>query len=99
MPNRKSSVSTIDEIIGQSIDSSYGVITFSLDPCSSSEPHSHESEETWIVRSGTGRAVIGVDHVQLETGSRVTVPPNVEHFIVNENASRLIILSFWWRDG
>lgn len=89
----------IDEITGQSVETTYGIMTFSVQPFKATEPHSHQSEETWIVRKGKGYALIGSQNVTLNIGAQVTVPSNQVHVIKNDNDIPLVVLSFWWREN
>jgi mannose-6-phosphate isomerase-like protein (cupin superfamily) len=96
---KNESVIIYDDLTGESVDASYGLTTFAIAPHAFSEPHSHQSEETWIVRSGIGYANIGSEMVTLVPGKRVTVSAKVEHTIVNESEAPLVVLSFWWREN
>lgn len=82
---------------GESIGLAYGAITFAVRPCSSSLPHSHRSEELWLVQSGSGWAAIDGHRTELKPGARLAVPAGREHHIVNPEGAPLVVLSFWWR--
>lgn len=76
----------------------HGVIEFIVKPLNTTSPHCHKSEEMWIIRSGSGSAVLGNQRVNLLTNDRVIVPGGVEHSIRNETSQPLEIFSFWWRN-
>jgi mannose-6-phosphate isomerase-like protein (cupin superfamily) len=90
-------VEIFEDLSGESAGVSYGVITFGVKPHSSTEPHRHTSEETWIVRSGSGSAALGAERVGLHAGARLTVPADLLHHIQNDGPEPLIVLSFWWK--
>lgn len=48
-------------------------------------------EEHWICISGSGKAVVGDSQVKLETGSRIFVPKNTIHRIINDGKDKLRI--------
>lgn len=48
-------------------------------------------EEHWICISGTGKAVLGKSEIPLEVGSRVHVPKNTMHRIINDGKNKLRI--------
>jgi mannose-6-phosphate isomerase-like protein (cupin superfamily) len=90
-------VELLQELTGSSAGLSYGVIAFAIRPHSRSQQHHHESEESWIVRSGSGYAILGGQRVTLDAGKRVIVPSRVPHFLGNDQAEPLVVLGFWWR--
>lgn len=96
---RDDAVLVTEDFTSHSSGTTYGIITFSVHPFRMTESHKHRSEETWIVRSGKGHAIIGSQNVVLDVGARVIVPANQEHMIVNDYDMPLVILSFWWKEG
>ncbi|MEK6894469.1 MAG: phosphomannose isomerase type II C-terminal cupin domain [Nanoarchaeota archaeon] len=48
-------------------------------------------EEHWICISGNGKAVVGDSQFSLETGSRIYVPKNTIHRIINDGKDKLRI--------
>jgi mannose-6-phosphate isomerase-like protein (cupin superfamily) len=79
------------------LDVKCGTMAFEVKPFAASPMHSHGSEETWIVRGGAGRALIGSATVQIAQGDKVVVPPNTPHAIENPGAEPLSVLAFWWK--
>jgi mannose-6-phosphate isomerase-like protein (cupin superfamily) len=75
----------------------FGTMTFVVKPFGRTELHSHTSEETWIVRGGAGRAMVGAQTIPLGAGQKVIVPPGIAHSIVNDGALPLSIIAFWWK--
>lgn len=76
----------------------YGAMLFEVKPGCSTEPHQHGSEETWQVRRGRGRAVIGDQEIELAAGSRLSIPPQTRHVVTNIADEDLTIVAFWWRE-
>jgi mannose-6-phosphate isomerase-like protein (cupin superfamily) len=77
----------------------YGAMVFDVHPGRSTEPHSHASEEIWLVREGSGRATVGDQEIDLAAGTRLTVPPKVPHRVANTSDQTLKVIAFWWRDA
>lgn len=77
----------------------YGAMVFDVHPGRATEPHSHASEEIWLVREGTGRATVGEQEIDLAAGARITVPPRVPHWVANTSDQTLKVIAFWWRDA
>lgn len=75
----------------------YGAMVFTVKPGCTTPPHQHESEETWIVQKGDGRAQINGQRIGLIPGARVSVPSGVTHSITNTSMTDLQVMSFWWR--
>ena len=90
-------VETSSDLEGVGAGLSYGAMTFAIKPGRASHPHQHASEETWLVQSGHGYALIGTERVSLQAGSRVTVPSHTLHSVVNAQSIPLVVLGFWWR--
>jgi mannose-6-phosphate isomerase-like protein (cupin superfamily) len=77
----------------------YGAMVFDVHPGRSTEPHSHASEEIWLVREGTGRATVGDQEIDLVAGTRVTLPAQVPHRVANTSGQTLKVIAFWWREA
>jgi quercetin dioxygenase-like cupin family protein len=77
----------------------YGAMVFTVKAGGTTEPHSHASEETWWIRSGNAVAKFGGQDHELRPGTRISVPPNLPHTIVNGAAEDLTVVSFWWREA
>jgi mannose-6-phosphate isomerase-like protein (cupin superfamily) len=64
-----------------------------LEPGSRSSPHSHETEdEVWFVLSGTGRATVGEETIQIEKGTAIYCPPGQPHQLTNNGKEELRVL-------
>lgn len=78
----------------------YGAMVFDVHPGRSTEPHSHASEESWVVLAGTGRATVGDREIDLVAGARLTLPPRVPHRVANTSSSQTLqVIAFWWREA
>jgi NAD(P)-dependent dehydrogenase (short-subunit alcohol dehydrogenase family)/mannose-6-phosphate isomerase-like protein (cupin superfamily) len=55
-----------------------------IDPGSSSNRHSHQSEECFFVVDGSGTVEVGDERERIAAGSLVLVPPDVPHRLVND---------------
>lgn len=63
-----------------------------VDPCSSSNSHSHPNEEVFFVVSGYGEVVVDGQCEEVGPGSAVLVPGNAEHQLVNTSQEVLRVL-------
>ena len=77
----------------------YGAMVFDVKPGCSIAPHSHASEEIWWVREGAGRATVGGQEFDVAAGTRLTVPPDTPHLVVNTSEHNLRVMAFWWREA
>ncbi|MEO7084784.1 MAG: cupin domain-containing protein [Gemmatimonadaceae bacterium] len=77
----------------------YGAMVFTVDAGRTTEPHSHQSQETWWVKSGSGFASVDGKRSELATGSQFTVPANTVHTVTSNAGEALKIVSFWWREA
>lgn len=97
--DQEDAVEILGELEGAGLAAVFGVIPFVVKPFGKSEPHAHQSEETWIVRAGQGQAVIDERRIALSMGDRLVVPSNALHHIENDGPAPLAILSFWWKES
>lgn len=77
----------------------YGAMVFDVHPGRSTEPHSHLSEEIWVVQEGTGRVTVGDREIDLAAGTRITLPSQVPHQVTNTSDQTLKVIAFWWREA
>lgn len=96
--NQEDAVVIVSELSGEGIRTAFGAIPFVVRAFGRSEPHSHQSEETWIVREGEGYAVIDERRIRISAGDRLVIAPNTRHCVENDCAVPLAILSFWWKE-
>lgn len=92
-------VSIFGDVEAEARGLAYGAMVFDVHPGRSTEPHSHASEEIWLVREGLGRAMVGDEEIELAAGTRVTVPPKVLHHVTNDSDQTLKVIAFWWREA
>lgn len=77
-----------------------GAMLFTIAPGATSDPHRHQSEESWIVRRGICRAVVDGVPADLAAGDRFTVPADTLHSLANLSpVEELEIVGFWWRES
>ncbi|MFE2140784.1 cupin domain-containing protein [Streptomyces sp. NPDC059456] len=75
----------------------YGAMVFRVTPGTTTEIHSHASEETWIVQAGAGHCTVDGKRTGLIAGARVIAPPHARHTITNSGSEDLVVLGFWWK--
>jgi len=64
-----------------------------LDPGWSSSPHIHGiEEELWYVVSGTGRATVAEETIDIDNGTAIYIPPGQRHQLVNNGQVQLRVL-------
>ncbi len=68
-----------------------------MPPGSSTTPHSHDEEETFIVVRGLGRMSVDGRERDVATGDAIYLEPFSAHTIANRSASEpLEFLCIWW---
>jgi mannose-6-phosphate isomerase-like protein (cupin superfamily) len=74
-------------------DFGFSLALASLEAGEASKPHIlHGRSETYILRSGQGRAYIGGQAIDLQAGEVVFIPPGEEQYIENTGQATL---TFW----
>jgi mannose-6-phosphate isomerase-like protein (cupin superfamily) len=60
--------------------------------------HAHETDEIYIVLSGTGYVTIGEKNREVSVGEVVAIPPNTWHTMMctNKNKAPFIWAALWW---
>lgn len=92
-------VQIFGEIETEALGLAYGAMVFTVKAGATTDPHSHGSEETWWIKSGSGFATVGGKEFPLPTGSRLTVPSNVVHTVTSDPGRDMIVVDFWWREA
>lgn len=92
-------VEIFGDIEAEALGLAYGGMVFRVKAGCATEPHSHASEETWVVRSGHAVATVAGRDTELRPGSRLTIPPHTEHVIANHRDEDLTVVGFWWRES
>jgi quercetin dioxygenase-like cupin family protein len=92
-------VTVFGEIETEALGLAYGAMVFTVRAGATTEPHSHGSEETWWIKSGSGTATVNGKDSPLPTGSRFTVPSNSVHTVTSDSDQDLTVVAFWWREA
>jgi mannose-6-phosphate isomerase-like protein (cupin superfamily) len=92
-------VEVFGDIETEALGLAYGGMVFRVKAGCSTEPHSHASEETWVVRSGRAVATVAGRDTELRPGTRLTIPPHAEHVIASDPGEDLTVVGFWWRES
>ena len=92
-------VKVFGDIETEALGLAYGAMVFTVQAGCTTEPHSHGSEETWWIKSGSGYATVDGKRSPLPTGTRFTVAPNTVHTVTSGSAEDLTVVAFWWREA
>jgi quercetin dioxygenase-like cupin family protein len=96
-PGLSEPVQIFGEVEAEALGLAFGSMVFTVKAGSSTEPHSHASEEIWVVRSGYGVANLTGQDTGLQPGSRLIVPPDTVHTLANHSDDDMTVIAFWWR--
>lgn len=92
-------VEVFGDIETEALGLAYGGMVFRVKAGCSTEPHSHASEETWVVRSGHAVATVAGRDTELHPGTRLIIPPHAVHVIANRSDQDVTVVGFWWRES
>lgn len=58
--------------------------------------HSHDEQEMFIIVSGKANIKMNDDLYELNKGDFIAIPPNTEHFIINNSEEDFHFFTIWW---
>ena len=67
-----------------------------LEGASVMEPHSHPTDEVYIITDGTGYCQIDDDKFAIRLGDVIRIPTNAVHTMICEEGQTLLWAAFWW---
>jgi mannose-6-phosphate isomerase-like protein (cupin superfamily) len=79
------------------VETPWGSAWMTIRPGTSSMPHSHDEQETFIILNGTGEMKVNEETRAVAKGDVIYLPPFSQHSLVNTSASEpLELLCIWW---
>ena len=87
-----SGVNTVWAVLKRTDLSAFSSRIFRMEPGGHTATHTHEREHVAVVVSGVCRVEGIPDSVAVESGSIITVPPDIPHSFSNPGRDRLVLL-------
>jgi mannose-6-phosphate isomerase-like protein (cupin superfamily) len=81
----------------QTVDTPWGSAWMVIKPGTSSLPHNHDEQETFIILKGSGEMHVNDESRAVGRGDVVYLPPFSQHKLINTSDSEdLELLCIWW---
>lgn len=78
---------------GDTPDAALAISWVDVQPGAEQAPHSHDSQQVYVITSGIGRMLVADEEREVSTGDLVFVPSRALHGIVNTGAGTLTYVS------
>jgi mannose-6-phosphate isomerase-like protein (cupin superfamily) len=81
----------------ETVETPWGSAWMTIKPGTSSMPHSHDEQETFIILNGEGQMKVNEEARDVGKGDVIYLPPFSKHSLTNTSANEpLELLCIWW---